>query len=310
MTTHEYDPLDLYAELAADLFVARRRAKVVGGSNNIRERGDGPERAIRDLIQSQIGSSYRVTHGHVVRADGRKSKQIDAIVVKDLPSATMAKTVGAELVRAEWVAAVGEVKASWGDHRDALDSYQQLCSEIAELQGGIRRENPARFGKMRGDAPLDAYTRPITGRRWQNNCYVFMVTLGMARHDARQIRDALEKHVTCSEDKSVVVLDEESGGLLLTPGGLSQGEQGRKFKYGVDADIYSQDEELDKSRAWYGIDIEGEPRRVAGLVLGRFLTDIQLHLSCWYECQHSARSYSDPPDGYARVLRAKTVGHH
>ena len=308
MTTHKYDPLDLYAELAADLFAARRRAKAVGGSNNLRAKGDGPEQAVRHLIQSQIGSSYRVTHGHVVRADGRKSKQIDVIVVKDLPSATMAKTGGVELVRAEWAAAVGEVKASWVSHSEVLGSYQQLCEDISELQQGIREENALRFGNLQNATMADV-ARPITGRRWQNNCYAFMATLGMGRHDARQIRDALEKRVTCSEDKSVVVLDEDSGGLLLTPGGLTQGEQGRQFKYGVDADIYSQDEELDKNRAWYGIDIEGKPRTVAGLVLGRFLTDIQLHLSCWYECQRSARPYSDPPDGYARVLRAKTVGH-
>ena len=79
----KYDLGDLYMGLTERLFAARRGARAAGGTNNIQERGHGPEQVVRDVIQNMIGRSYRVTHGHVVRSDKRKSKQIDVIVARD-----------------------------------------------------------------------------------------------------------------------------------------------------------------------------------------------------------------------------------
>ena len=295
MTTHEYNPVALYAELAESLFAARRKAQAVGGSNNIREKGDGPERALRGLLQSIIGTSYRVTHGHVVKANGQKSKQIDVIILKDSPSATMmrADPDGAELVRVEWVAAVGEVKAGWTKHYEVLDSYQQLEREIAELQQGIRGENAARFGEDRDETPLGALTRPITGRRWENNCYVFMVVLDTGQHDARQIGKAFKSREICPEDKAIMVLDENSGGLLLVPGWRDEHEGRVTVHIGVDADVKSLDSQHDQDRGWYAIEVPGSTgQQKAGRILGRFLTEIQLHLSSWYETHGNATHYA------------------
>ena len=113
MDTYSAD--ELYATVAEELFTSRNRARATGGRTNIRARGDGSEQAVRQLIASLVGGLYRVTQGHVVRADGMKSGQMDIIVVKDVPAATMHRTDDGqtELVRVEWVAAVGEVKASW-----------------------------------------------------------------------------------------------------------------------------------------------------------------------------------------------------
>ena len=68
-----------------------------------------------------------MTEGHVVRADGRKSKQLDIIVVWDAATGTLhgSRQGEPELVRAECVAAVGEVKSSWYAHSEVLRSYQQ-----------------------------------------------------------------------------------------------------------------------------------------------------------------------------------------
>ena len=160
---HKYDIGELYAELAGDLFQARRKGRATGGTNNIREKGDAPERAVRELIQSLIGRSFRVTHGHVVRADGRKSKQIDVIVVRDSPAATMhrAESGGAELVRAEWVAAVGEVKSSWTSTSDVLDSYRNLVTDIRTLQSDLLTKNTCQFG-FRKDSSMVDIARPVT----------------------------------------------------------------------------------------------------------------------------------------------------
>ena len=79
MDTYSAD--ELYATVAEDLFVSRNRARATGGRKNIRARGDGPEQAVRKLIGSLVGELYRVTQGHVVRADGMRSRQMDIIVV-------------------------------------------------------------------------------------------------------------------------------------------------------------------------------------------------------------------------------------
>ena len=86
-----YSPNELYVTVAEELFVSRNKAKATGGRNNIRTRGDGAEQTVRKLIGSLVGGLYRVTQGHVVRADGMKSEQMDIIVVKDVPAATMHK---------------------------------------------------------------------------------------------------------------------------------------------------------------------------------------------------------------------------
>ena len=78
-----YNPDELYAAVAEELFLSRKKAKAAGGRNNIRAKGDGPEQAVRELIGSLMGGQYRVTQGHVVRADGMKSGQMDVIIVRE-----------------------------------------------------------------------------------------------------------------------------------------------------------------------------------------------------------------------------------
>ena len=73
-----YNPDELYAAVAEELFLSRKKAKAAGGRNNIRAKGDGPEKAVRELIGSLMGGQYRVIAGargssrwHEIRADGR-----------------------------------------------------------------------------------------------------------------------------------------------------------------------------------------------------------------------------------------------
>ena len=94
-------------------------------------------------LSSVVGARYRVTEGHVVRADGRKSKQFDIIIVWDSGAETLygSRPGEPELVRAECVAAVGEVKSSWYDHNDLIRSFSQTVDEIEYLQEGLLVEN-------------------------------------------------------------------------------------------------------------------------------------------------------------------------
>ena len=160
---HTYDVDALFSAVAKNFWVERHRANATGGNNNIRAKGDGPEKAVRDWLSSVLGARYRVTEGHVVRADGRKSKQMDVIIVWDSGSGTMygSRAGEPELVRAECVAAVGEVKSSWYDHHDLIGSYRKTVDQIEQLQEGLLVENRARFGNIRDDTPFADLVLPL-----------------------------------------------------------------------------------------------------------------------------------------------------
>ena len=190
---HTYDIDGLYHTAAKDFWLARHRAIAAGGTNNIRAKGDGPETTIRNWIASVVGTNYRVTEGHVVRSDGRKSKQIDIIVVRNTATGTLypSRQGEPELVRAECVAAVGEVKSSWYDHMDVLHSYGEMVREIENLQDGLLTKNGGRFGQTHGKTTIDELTRPSTGREWHNRCYCFIITLALGKCNVKHLADSI-----------------------------------------------------------------------------------------------------------------------
>ena len=282
-----YNPDELYAAVAEELFLRRKKAKVAGGRNNIRARGDGPEQAVRELIGSLIGGQYRTTHGHVVRADGAKSGQMDIIIVRDVPAATMHKTEEreTELVRVEWVAAVGEVKASWAKHDDVIRSYRRVMEDMETLQEGRLVENKLRFGRMRDDATVAEMTRPVSGRQWQNQCYTFLIALGQGECKVKHLEDDIRKNGIRPSDASVLILDQDKGATLCIPGRM-----GRKgLELGVSAELNLKSDDADKTRSWVTIQEEGhEPSLSSARLLHYFVTDLQLHLGTWYD------EYSNP----------------
>lgn len=53
---HKYDIDQLYVAVAKELFTECQRAKATGGKNNIRARGDGPEKIVREWIANSISA--------------------------------------------------------------------------------------------------------------------------------------------------------------------------------------------------------------------------------------------------------------
>lgn len=289
---HDYDLGALYMGLAERLFAAQRAARAAGGTNNIPERGHGPEQAVRDMVQNMIGRSYRVTHGHVVRSDRRKSKQIDVIVVRDSPAATMHRSEydGAELVRAEWVAAAGEVKSSWTKTADVLNSYRALVSDMQELQNDLRCRNTNRFGRLQGDGTLADVIRPITGREWLNGCYTFLIVLEMRECPIRRLATELQRRRIAAEDNAILVLDEKEGGVVCLPGSLD----GNRLSCGVHQMWKAHSPDSVKGREWLvvGAAPEVHADQRAGALLSWAVGDLQLHLSSWYEEYNNPLGYS------------------
>ncbi len=275
---HSYDVDKLYAAIAEDFFVARARASATGGKDNIRALGDGPEKAVRDWIAGVVGSQYRVTEGHVVRADGRKSKQIDIIVVRDLPTATMySRDKGAtELVRAECVAAVGEVKSSWYHDARVLESYVEMIQDMERMQDGLLIKNSNRFGRPSPDTSLDDLTAPVTGRKWRNSCYKFLIALGMGSCDLRNLAKNVGGIGIPPEDAWVLILDSERGGASCAPHRMKNGQA----TFGVQAEVYREENDAAVSNCWTTFqETHSDPGVAAGRLLNLFLADLQLHLA-------------------------------
>ena len=286
-----YNPDELYAAVAGELFLSRRKAKAAGGRNNIRAKGDGPEQAVRELIGSLLGGQYRVTQGHVVRADGMKSGQMDVIIVRDVPAATMHKTEKGEteLVRVEWVAAVGEVKASWASHNDVIRSYGRMVGDMETLQEGRLVENKLRFGTMRDDSTVAEMTRPVTGRQWNNSCYAFLIALGQGDCKVKHLEDDFRKKGIRPSDASVLILDQDKGATLCIPGRM--GRKGAEL--GVGAEVNLKSEDASKKKSWVTIQEEGHEASISSArLLHYFVTDLQLHLGTWFDEYSNPRHYS------------------
>ena len=277
---HTYDIDALYATIADDFWTERRRANATGGRNNIQAKGDGPEKAVRDWLATVVGTNYRVTQGHVVRADGRKSKQIDVIIVRNEATATMYGNRGgeAELVRDECVAAVGEVKSSWYDHKEVIQSYAQMVHDMESLQKGLLIENRARFGNIQGEASLHELTHPITGRIWLNHCYTFTLVLAMGKCNLKNLASDITKEGIEPRDAAVLILDENDGGTISIPCRA----KGAKRVMGMQCEVNRSSAETEMVNSWATLQEDGEdPRVSAGRLLHLFLADLQLHLSTW-----------------------------
>ena len=289
MDTYSSD--ELYTAVAEELFLSRKRAKATGGRNNIRARGDGPEQAVRQLVASLVGGQYRATQGHVVRSDGMKSGQIDIIIVRDVPAATMHKTDDGdtELVRVEWVAAVGEVKSSWAKHNDSIQSYRRMIEDIDSLQEGRLVKNELRFGHIKDDSTMAEMTRPLTGRKWHNRCYGFLIALGQGECKVKHLEDDIRKSGIRSGDGSVLILDQEKTPTLCIPG--RPGRRGREF--GVSAEVGAKSEDAENTMTWVTIQEEGhEPSVSSARLLHYFVTDLQLHLGTWYDEYNNPKHYA------------------
>ena len=289
---HRFDPDELYAAMAQELFTSRAKARVTGGTNNIRAKGDGPEQAVRHLIGSLTGGQYRVTQGHVVRADGLKSGQIDIIVVKDVPAATMhtADEGETELVRVEWVAAVGEVKASWAKHADVIRSFRRMVNDIDTLQEGRLVKNKHRFGAIERNTPVAYLTRPITGREWTNRCYTFLIALAQADCKVPDLANDFRAASIRASDSIALILDQHQGATLCSPARARP----EGIDLGVRSDVKLNADDAQIQMDWFTIQEEGlTPAISCGRLLHFFVTELQLHLGTWYDEYNNPKHYSE-----------------
>ena len=278
---YTYDVDALFAAVAKNFWMERQRANATGGRDNINARGAGPEKAVRDWLSGVVGARYRVTEGHVVHSDGRKSQQFDVIVVWDSATGTLygSRSGEAELVRAECVAAVGEVKSSWYDHMLVTRSYGTMVKEIDQLQEGLLIENRARFGEIKDDTPMGDLVLPVTGQLYKNKCYNFVITLGLGKCDLKNLASDLTNEGVKPVGGCALMLDEELGGTICMP---SRTKVDGTTVTGVQCEVYRKAEEAGVANSWATAQERVSSSAVAaGRLLHLFLSDLQLHLSTW-----------------------------
>ena len=104
-----------------------------------------------------------------------------------------------------------------------------MIEDMDTLQEGRLVENKLRFGTMRDDATIAEMTRPVTGRRWKNQCYAFLIALGQGECKVKHLEDDITKNDIRPSDASVLILDEDKGATLCIPGRM--GEMGRNWEW-------------------------------------------------------------------------------
>ena len=190
-----------------------------------------------------------------------------------------------ELVRVEWVAAVGEVKASWTNHNRVIQSYRRVVEDLETLQEGRLIENKCRFGKIGDDSSIAEMSRPITGRQWANQCYAFLIALALGDCQVKQLAVDIKNNGIRPSNASVVILDQHHGATICIPGRMGQ----KGAELGVAAEVNLKSDDAGKTMTWLTIQEEGrEPSISSARILHYFVTDLQLHLGTWYD------EYSNP----------------
>ncbi len=293
--SYSYDRARIYEPVIQELWAETARGEIVGGRNNIRAQGDSVERAVRDWISRMIGYTFRVTQGHIVDRHGRKSRQMDIIVVRDTPSATMwmPRQEEAELVRVEWVAAVGEVKKNLGRGHREIIAYAKRAKEIREMQQPILRKNMIRFGDVEAegseDAPLQEIAlMPISGQPWWNEVYTFLLTVTNEGKERSSLGEELKKAGVEPRCGAALVLDQTKGGFLAIPEGTAKG----KTMMGRNADIQKEPDDPE-GKVWRTLSDPDNPCITsAARLTGFFIADLQNHLEHWLRGGTRATQYT------------------
>ncbi|HEY9681881.1 MAG TPA: DUF6602 domain-containing protein [Oculatellaceae cyanobacterium] len=125
---------ELFEADADDIFAARKRGKVVRGTNNIAQSGEDVEYAVRQVLTSRLPSAYNVGHGHVVDRTLKTCGQFDVIVSDKFANPLLFSTKGnSDYLPIESVYAVGEIKSLYDKQKKPFEKFSKHLEELHEL---------------------------------------------------------------------------------------------------------------------------------------------------------------------------------
>ena len=142
---------DLFEADADEIFAARKRGKVVSGTD-ISQSGADVEHAVRQVLSNRLPSAYSVGHGHVVDQTLATCGQFDVIVSDKFANPLLFSTKGqSDYVPIEAVYAVGEIKSRYDKQRKPFELFSKHMRQLRDL---VRQPAERNFfltgGKGRG----------------------------------------------------------------------------------------------------------------------------------------------------------------
>ena len=124
---------------AADILVAREKARIMHHGCDIRAAGDEVEIAFRKVLDRKLPSLYYVGHGHIVDVQLHQSSQLDVIIANNagVPILFRAEN-GSEYFPYEGVYAIGEVKSSYDNSKHYIQAFSD---NLKRIQDQLQRES-------------------------------------------------------------------------------------------------------------------------------------------------------------------------
>jgi hypothetical protein len=206
---------------AADLLNARQKAKNVHQQGNIREAGDEVEILARNILGKRYLGTAHTTHGHIIDANWKVSRQLDFIVCDPrlFPVWNVLQS-GAQNILYDSVYAIGEIKSGYyADH--GKTPIEKFSETVAELKKEFVRDRTTLSDKLGITA-----TGPITitssnADPYRNPLFTFMLFVNSDEIDFDAVRQFYKKTVPEHLPNIVCLLDR---GCILNFSAITESE--------------------------------------------------------------------------------------
>ena len=201
--------LDIPAQFKADaedLIQARKSARLMHRTGDIRAAGNQVEQAVRDYLRRMLPPRYHVTHGHLIDPRGCISPQIDVIIADNfgLPSLLTARD-GTEYIPIDSVYAIGEIKSTY---RYSEKPFEKFHSDLSHIHRELNRpliENTA-FGGITGSTLMEHLTIRTDGP-YMNHLFSFFLCIVGGDFSFHQLHDVLTSSDIVTLPNMAVLLD-------------------------------------------------------------------------------------------------------
>lgn len=184
---------------AADILVAREKARIMHHGRDIRAAGDEVEIAFRKVLGRKLPSLYYVGHGHIVDVQLHQSPQLDVIIANNAGAPILFRAEnGSEYFPYESVYVIGEVKSSY-------DSSKQYIHAFSDTLRGI-------YAQLQRESSQAAAHFSFSHRFYRNPLFSFMFFADKGDFHVKQIRDLYQTrpeselpNIVCILNKGLIV---------------------------------------------------------------------------------------------------------
>jgi len=167
--------LEIFQSEAAEIVVARTKAKLLHHTRNIRAGGDEVEQTVREVLGRRLPRRYYVGHGHIVDSKLSVSPQLDIVISDGLMAPNLfTSAAGSEYFPYESVYAIGEIKSGYYPNKEPIQNFIATITLIKErLKKKPTPRNYMGLGHARL-SELEAYVDYLYPT-YENHLFAFML---------------------------------------------------------------------------------------------------------------------------------------